>query len=100
MIKTTGIIMFQNFAALKFLKGFNRGMVHNNIITKPIMHTTRASNLKPMMKAEPENALPGGLNFQKMIRREAPMTIRKINNTEKIQRNSFGIRCKNSMRII
>jgi hypothetical protein len=50
-----------------------------------------------MIKAEPENALPGGLNFQKMISREMVNTKSKIKTTENIQRNSFGIRCKKSI---
>jgi hypothetical protein len=50
-----------------------------------------------MINAEPEKALPGGLNFQKMIRRDNVITTSKIKTTENIQRSSLGIRCKKSM---
>jgi hypothetical protein len=49
------------------------------------------------MNAEPENALPGGLNVRKMINLEKVITNSKINTTENIQRKSLGIRCKKSM---
>jgi hypothetical protein len=97
MMKMKGNKIFQHFLAAKFLNGFKKGMAHKSMIAKPIMHTTRASYLKPIMKAEPEKALPGGLNFQKIIRRERVITISKIKTTENIQRSSLGIRCKKSM---
>jgi hypothetical protein len=79
------------------LKGFKNGKAHNNIITNPMIQTTRASYLKPSINADPEKALPGGLNDQKIIKREMVITASNTNTTEKIHRNSFGTRCKNSM---
>ena len=72
-------------------------MAHKSIMAKPMIQTTRASYLKPIIKAEPENALPGGLNDQKITNLEMDITNSKIKTTEKIQRSSLGIRCKNSM---
>ena len=72
-------------------------MAHSSMMANPIIQTTRASYRKPMMNAEPENALPGGLNFQKMISREMVITSNRIKTTENIQRSNLGIRCKNSM---
>ncbi len=92
-----GSKIFHNFLTLKFLNGFKKGIVHKSMMAKPIMHTTRTSYLKPIINAEPEKDLPGGLNFQKMIRRERVITISKIKTTENIQRSSLGIRCKKSM---
>lgn len=98
MIKISGIIIFQIFFALKFLNGFKNGRTQKSNMANPIMQTTLASNLKPMMKAEPEKAFPGGLNFQKMINRETVITSNKIKTTENTQRKSFGIRCIKSMK--
>lgn len=66
-------------------------------MNSPITHTTLASYLKPIIKADPENALPGGLNDQKIINLAKVITASKIKTTENIQRSSLGILCKNNM---
>lgn len=97
MMKTNGNKTFQNCFALKFLKGFKKGKAHKSIMANPITHATRASNRKPIINADPENALPGGLNFQKIISLEMVIKIIRMITTENIQRKSFGILCKKSM---
>lgn len=59
-----GTTKFQNFFALLFLKGFKNGNAHKNKMKSPIILITLASNRKPIINAEPENALPIGLNDQ------------------------------------
>lgn len=75
-------------------------MAHSSIMANPIIQATLASYLKPIINAEPDNAFPGGLNFQKTKNLEMVIMISKNKTTEKIQRNSLGILCKNNMEII
>jgi len=93
----TGNKIFQKVLALGFLKGFNTRTAHSSIMASPITQAIRASKRRPMMNAEPEKALPGGLNFQNMISREMVSTISNSNTTEKIHLNNLGIRSKNNM---
>ncbi len=90
--------IFQNFFACILLKGFKQGIADKSIMVNPIMHTIRASYLKPRKNAGNEKPLPGGLNLKKMMNRETVITSKKIKTTENIQRKSFGTFCIASMK--
>ena len=61
MVNINGNKIFQIFLAVEFLNGLKNGIALSSIITRPTIQAIRASNLKPKIKAEPENAFCGGL---------------------------------------